>query len=92
MTICINVIIKNHGIVKILLFLLSKPLLEKDNNDRVSEGEIRGVADVLCVNALTGVAFFYEAPSKVQATDALERWEIYPLTERGHHQTGVPIS
>ena len=67
------------------------PLLEKDNNNRVSEGGIPRVGDVLCGNALTGVAFFYEAPSKVQATDALERWESYPLTERGH-QTGVLIS
>ena len=57
----------------------------------MSEGEIPGVGDVICVNALTGVAFVYEAPSKVQATDALERWETYPLTERCH-QTGVPIS
>ena len=57
----------------------------------MSEGGIPGVGDVLCVNALTGVAFFYEAPSKVQATDALERWETFPLTERGH-ETGVPIS
>ena len=32
-----------------------------------------------------------QQPSKVQATDTLERWEIYPLTARGH-QTDVPIS
>ena len=52
----------------------------------MSEGGIPGVGDVLCVNALTGVAFFYEAPSKVQATDALERWETFPLTERSSNK------
>ena len=93
MTFCINVTIKDYGIVNILLFLFSNTTLGKgySNNNRVSEGGIPRVVDVLCVNALSGVAFFYRAPSKVHTTDALERWETYPLTERGH-QTGVPIS
>ena len=63
---------------------------DHSNNNRVSEGGIPRVVVVLCVNALSGVAFFYEAPSKVHTTDALERWETYPLTERGH-QTGVVV-